>query len=367
MSSICWPRAASLVLGAAIVRLLAADQGPAPQIAAEIQRIGREWKTASPADPFLKSVASSSQAALKAADDSLRAGRVYLTLESLAQAVDLLHGAREVSEETAAMAKGMSAFEAEWGKTSREITAFSKQIRARKWDGSPAALRALAEASLGRSGPLLDGGRGFAIANGPKDGLFYLGEARGQAEYARFCGSLPLARAKQAWAARSLLPELLALQAKADAAFQPPRSIEQHPRFIALNSTIKLARELDSAKSYYGAMYQYLEAVRHYGMLDAAPLDAAQQAELRTAVEAERRKLDASESDDSLAQLFLERADAQTAHAGGAAPSADEWRSAQVIVSQVLPAYAAALKAAPPVQQTAGKTIDVTLVRWPYT
>ena len=366
MSSTRWPRAASLVLGATVLRLLAADQGPAPQIAAEIQRIEREWKTASPSDPFLKSVGSSVQAALKAADDSLRAGRVYLALESLAQAADLLHGAQEVSEKTSAM-NGMPAFESEWGKTSQQVAALSKQVRARKWDGAPAALRALAETSLGRSVPLLDGGRGFAIANGPKDGLFYLGEARGQAEYAKFCGSLPLPRAKQAWAARSLLPELLALQGKADAAFQPPRSIEQHPRFIALNSTIKLARELDSAKSYYGAMYQYLEAVRHFGMLDAAPLDAAQQAALRAAVEAERRKLEASESDDSIVQLFLERGDAQTAHADGAAPSADEWRSAKVIVSQVLPAYAAARTAAPSMPQTAGKTIDVTLVRWPYT
>lgn len=367
MSSIRWPRAASFVLGATVLRLLAADQGPAPQIAAEIQRIEREWKTASPSDPFLKSVGSSVQAALKAADDSLRAGRVYLALESLAQAVDLLHGAQEVSEKTAAMANGMPAFESEWGKTGNQVAALSKQVRARKWDGAPAALRALAETSLGRSVPLLDGGRGFAIANGPKDGLFYLGEARGQAEYAKFCGSLPLARARQAWAARSLLPELLALQAKADAAFQPPRSIEQHPRFIALNSTIKLARELDSAKSYYGAMYQYLEAVRHYGMLDAAPLDAAQQAELRSAVEVERRKMETSAHDDSIVQLFLERADAQTAHAGGGAPSADEWRSAKVIVSQVLPAYAAARTAAPSIPQAAGKTIDVTLVRWPYT
>jgi hypothetical protein len=366
MASIRWSGAASLVLGAAIARLLAADQSPAPQIAAEIQRIAREWKAASD-DPFIKNVAGSSQASLKAADDSLRSGRIYLALESLAQAVDLLNGAQVVVEKTATVGSGMPAFESEWGKASQRLAALTRQVRARKWDGSPAALRALSETSLGKSAPLLDGGRGFALANGPKDGLFYLGEARGQAEFAKFCGSLPLARAKRAWAARSLLPELLALQGKADAAFQPPRSIEQHPRFIALNSTIKLARELDSSKSYYGAMYQYLEAVRHYGMLDAAPLDAARQAELRSAIEAGRRKLEGSERDDSLVQLFLERAAAQTAHAGGAAPSADEWRSAQVIVSQVLPAYAAALTAAPPVQQTAGKTIDVTLVRWPYT
>ena len=75
----------------------------------------------------------------------------------------------------------------------------------------------------------------------------------------------------------SILPELLALQQKANAAFQPPRSIDLHPRFIALNSTIKLARELDASKSYAGALYQYLEAARHYGMLFMPSVDAAQQ------------------------------------------------------------------------------------------
>src|SRR5438309_900221 len=80
--------------------------------------------------------------------------------------------------------------------------------------------------------------------------IFYLGEAQGEAEFARFCAGLNLPRKGRAIALRSLLPELLALQEKTNAAFQPPRSIDQHPRFIALNSTLKLARELDAAKLY---------------------------------------------------------------------------------------------------------------------
>jgi hypothetical protein len=247
------------------------------------------------------------------------------------------------------------------------VASLSREVQAQKWSTAPAALRALSETSLGRSVPLLDGGRGFAMANGPADGLFYVGEARGQAEFARFCGSLPLIRKQPGWQARSLLPELLALQSKADAAFRPPRSIEQHPRFIALNSALKLARELDSAKSYYGALYQYLDAIRHYGMLDPALPDASRQAELKSAIAAEQSRLTSSTRDDSILQLFLERAAAQAAHADGSAPSLDEWRSAEAIVTEVLPAYTAALKPASASEQVGGKTIDVTLVRWPYT
>lgn len=359
-------RAAALLLGVALLRPIAADQNPAPQIAAEIQRIERALKDVAPAVPSMEPVVSGSRSSLKGANEALQSERIYLALERLVQAVDLLQGVRAVAEQSDAMKGGMPAFEAEWGKASLNLAALSREVRARNWSGSPAALRALAETSLGRSVPLLDGGRGFALATGPKDGLLYLGEAQGQAEFARFCATLRMA-GKSRLLGRSLLPELLALQAKADAAFQPPRSIEQHPRFIALNSTIKLARELDSTKSYYGALYQYLEAVRHFGMLDAAPVGEARQAQLTPAIEAERRKLAGSSRDDSILELFLERAAAQAKHPDGSAPSADEWRSAQVIVSQVLPAYAAALKAAPAVQQSKGKTIDVTLVRWPYT
>jgi hypothetical protein len=78
-------------------------------------------------------------------------------------------------------------------------------------------------------------------------------------------------------------------------------------------------------------------------------------------------KLNASKQDDSIVQLFLERAEFQIAHPDGSAPSADEWRSAWVILDQVLPAYAAAQKQAALRQQASGKTIDLVLVRWPYT
>lgn len=356
------------MLGAVVVvRLFAANQSPAVQLAAEIQRIERAWKEISLADPSIASLASSSRASLKAAGESLQSGRLYLAIERLTQATDLYHGARAVVERTEKVTNGLPAFETEWGKASLDLVALAREVQSKKWRDAPAALRALSETALGRSVPLLDGSRGFATATGPKDGLFYLGEALGEAEFAKFCGSLTLPRKSRGWAARSLLPELLALQAKADAAFQPPRSIEQHPRFIALNSTIKLARELDSSKSYYGAFYQYLEAVRHYGMLDAAPADEARQQELTSAIDAESKKLAGTARDDSILQLFLERAGSQTAHADGSAPSADEWRSVQVIVSQVIPAYAAALKAAAPLHQSKNKTIDVTLVRWPYT
>lgn len=158
-----------------------------------------------------------------------------------------------------------------------------------------------------------------------------------------------------------MLPELVALQERTNAAFRPPKSIEQHSRFIALNSAIKLARELDAAKSYHGAFYQYLEAVRHFAMLDQPALDAATQDRARQELKAAAGRFGRAQ-DDSIAGLLVERALAWAEHG-----EADEWRGAQVIASRVLPAYYAVLKGAPSAPRSNGKTVEVTLVRWPYT
>ena len=192
--------------------------------------------------------------------------------------------------------------------------------------------------------------------------------AEGEADFAAFSASLKTAGEKApGFPLRSFLPELQKLQEKTNAAFQPPKSIELHSRFIALNSAIKLAEELDASRFYAGALYEYLDAVRHYGMLEARPLDADQKARLLRQLPIEWKKLDRAANDDSIAQLFVERAEFYVMHADGSLPSEDEWRGAQVIVDQVLPAYYAAQKPAAAVQRASGKTVDITLVRWPYT
>jgi len=359
---------ALLVIFFLILALPSPGQNAASQIKAETQRLQQSLKDKPISDPDFRDLNSMAEGGLKAAAEALSAGWFYLSLERLNQASDLLHGARFAAEKKAATTKGgMPVFESEWSRASLSLSALEQETRKSNWNDAPAALRALAETAQGRTMPLLDGARGFAIATGPKDGLFYLGEAQGQAEFTKLCASLDFPRKAGTLPRRSLLPELRSLQEKTNAAFVPPRSTELHPRFIALNSTLNVARELDAARAYSGALYQYLDAVRHYGMLDAPPVDAARQSELKAAAVALLKKLAASGRDDSIAQLFAERAASQVAPPGGSAPSADEWRSAQVIIDQVMPAYYATLKAASPLQQASGKTIDLTLVRWPYT
>jgi hypothetical protein len=346
---------------------VSAQDHASSQINREIERLQKSLKDKPVSVPDFVPVNGMARDALKAATDALNAGHLYISLERLNEAASVLQGARVAEEKATAVQGGLPAFETEWGKVSLRLTAFDQDARKQNWSHAPLALRALAEAAQGRSIPLLDGGRGFATSMKPTDGLFYMGQAEAEAEFAKFCASLSLPRKPEPFPLRSFLPELQKLQEKTNAAFQPPKSIDQHSRFIALNSALKLAEELDASKFYAGALYQYLEATRQYGMLDGVVPDPSRQSALKQAIAGAQKKLEESQRDDSIAQIFLERAASYIAHPDGSAPTADEWKSAQLILDQVLPAYFAADKPAAPLLRASGKTVDITLVRWPYT
>src|SRR5262249_48925298 len=338
------------------------------RIAAQISRIQQTLRTNPITDPDLAPVVDSVSQDLTEASAALESGKFFLSLEKLLQAENLLSAARFPNEKTEAVKSSYPAFEAEWKTVSQTVTSVNQQSHAKDWSRSPAAVRALAETALARSVPLLDGGRGFALSTKPADGLFYLGQAQGEAASANFASSLTMQRNGAPFPLRSFLPELQALQRKTNQAFKPPRSVEFHQRFIALNSALKLAQELDAQKSYAGSLYQYLEAVRHFGMLEAAPVAVRNQPSLKEAASAAQKKFAGSKNDDSILQIFLGRAVSQIAHAEASAPSADDqWRSAKIILDSVVPAYFAAQKPAAVLAKSDAKTAQLTLVRWPYT
>jgi hypothetical protein len=356
-----------VAVAAVILALPAAAQDAASQIQGEVERLQQllaKKPVSFPGNPDANRGAGD---ALKSALKDQSAGRLYRSLEEFGQVTDFVHGAWTIMDKTEAVKSGLPAFEAEWEKASAGITALDRQTRTTNWSDSPAALQALSETAKAETMPLLEAGRGFAVSTEPKDGLFHIGEAQGQAEFAAFVASLRLPRKGAAYPLRSLLPELASLQQKVNAAFQPPRSIDLHVQFMLINTALKQATELDATKSYAGALYQYLLAVGYYGMLDAAPQDSSQQTTLKIALAAVRQKLDASQRDDSIAELFLERAESQLAHVDGSAPSADDWKIAKVITEQVLPAYYAADHPLAAPQRASGKPVEITLVRWPYT
>jgi hypothetical protein len=371
--------------------LLAAKQDLAARMAAEVERL-RQVVDAKPlGDPDWKDARPAIAGGLEQVGEALRARRVYLALERLQAARGSLRALELAKTAALAGGGGMAGFDAAWSKAGVELATADRQARARRWDGAPAALRALSEAAQGTTLTLLAASRAYAGVTRPGAGYYYLGEAGAAAEFAAFCYSLRDAAPPATDAAtpvpapgtpaaaitpvapiapmplHSVLPELQRLQQLTDAAYKPPRPQKFHGSFINLNATIKAAGELDAAGLYAGALYLYLNGLQDLATIDPPVPGAAERAQLPGRIAALRKQVAAVHQDASLAELFLERAEALLAPQG-TAPAPQAWAQAAALAGQVVPAWLAVVAAAPlPAVQTAAAAVTVTLVRWPFT
>jgi hypothetical protein len=184
---------------------------------------------------------------------------------------------------------------------------------------------------------------------------------RGQLAFAEFCRSLKGPAAGAEPKLRSLAPDIDAFERRLLAAYAPPASIDSHGDFIGANSSLKEARELDAAGLRHGALLRLLQATLRMASPPASPPAAAEVAEQLAAA---RARL-ADGTDHSIARIFIESAEGDLEAAAakpGTPPSV-----AAAIVSEVLPAYTAALGPAPRPAPRPDPVATVTLVRWPYT
>jgi hypothetical protein len=322
----------------------------AARVGSELDRLSREAEAMAAAGGDAKDMAAQSTTTLESAKRSLSSGRFYAALEDLGRARVRLFAAGASGRS----GKTGEAFDKFWTGERADLAEADRKSLAAAPSDLPAAVEALAQAAEGQTMVLADASRAYERVTGPQAGFYYLGEARGDADWAAFCRSLGLHVEAVRAPLRSIAPELAALQERAGAVFQPPLSIDRHPQFIRFNATLKLAGELDARGRRAGALYEYLDAVQQL-----AAIVPAKKAPAET-IESASRRLAASTRDESLGLLFVERAqNASGAPAGQGAVAA--------ILGEVLPAYAEALAPPPAAAAPPAPAIAVTLVRWPYT
>jgi hypothetical protein len=352
----------------------ATHQNASSRIKSQIDQLRQEVDGKPVSRPEWKEAKQDISESLQWADDDVRAGRLYVSLEELAGAWDSLRGAEGATQKTEEqlLEEGLPGVESELKRIQIELTAFEKQATQRNWDAAPVAVCALGEKAAGQTLKLLEGAHGFAkltdldkkaLSDNYASTLYYAGESKAQAQFNAFCYTLDLPRKAVASHLRSISSEVQQLQTRVVTAYRSPRSINHHADFIRLNATLKLADELDAARLYAGALYQYLDATQQFDMLFATAPAVAKQSRLRKSLQKMSADLRGSQQDHSIAQLFLERAEAGLTRSQGAAG----WIAVETIVEQVLPAYFAVLKASPPSEHRAPAQVTVTLVRWPYT
>ena len=336
-------------------------------LAAEIDRWTEFLRTHTAEDPISKDVEASSEPVLARAREALAEGKRLLALHRLAAARANLASLAYARGRPDAARKDAAGFDAEWARMGAVLKADLGRPRPDRLAGvTPAAVRALGEAALPQVRIFYDASREYGRATMAENGLFYLGNAQAQSELVRLVPKLSYAAPRRsAPKLRSIAPELDALEARILAAYRPPASIEKHPEFIAASGFLKEARELDSFGLRYGALYKYLQAALRAGLAASSGTNVDAEA-VRARLRALDRRLLEGNSDDSLARLYVETAEADLASPlAGKTPA-----TAAVIASDVLPLYLAVLEPPRPragAPTKAARPVTVTLVRWPYT
>ncbi len=344
----------------------AQDPTSTDPVSVEIQRWSDYIKTNTATDALWTQARQAAEPALGRAAQALSDGRRLLAIQRLAAARELLAASQYVAEQPGKT--DAAAFEAEWQHLGKTLASGVEAARSSTVANlRSAALRALAEAALSQVKVYRDASLEYGRNTMPENGFFYLGTARAQLALVELLPSFSTAgaggAARAAIAPRSLSAELDALEADLLAAYRPPAAIDRHPEFIRASAALKEARELEAAGQRHGALLRYLQAAQRVAPLRPSPPAPGEASAAAASLKEWQSRLSKERKDHSLAQLFLEEAQAALE---GNAPAANPGAAA-VVANDVLPRYLSALEPAKAAPAKPAIAVTVTLVRWPYT
>ncbi len=349
------------VLLAAAAASLGSAAAPRDPLAAEIGRWSAFLRSNNSKDEMWTQVKEAVTPVLARADAALKKGRRLLALQRLASAQANLAASAYMQERPPAQHSD-AGFEAEWKRMGGVLRADLRTPPSTAFDGvEPAAVRAMGEAALPQVRIFYDASLEYGRNTMPDAGLFYIGSAQAERDFAAFCRAMSAPAPRPAPPLRSLSGEIDRLEGEVLAAYRPPASIDHHRDFILANSALKEARELDAAGLRYGALLRYLQAAQRFAPVRKAPafLNGPALTQRLNGIDA---RLSSGRFDDSVGRIFLEAARDEAEGGEGRNPE-----TAAVIVTDVLPRYFAALEPARPVAPRPDARVTVTLVRWPYT
>lgn len=300
---------------------------------------------------------------LKKAAEALSNGQKYYALHILGS-VRYMLAARQYLDSVPADARTqLTVLDADWKKAGQTINPVLEGKGLPTLAGQPAAVRAVAEVSLGEIRPYYEASLEYGRNTVADAGLFYIGSAFAQLEFARFCSTLSYEHPARQPDAPSLAQEMDGFENELLALYKPPASVDSHPLFIRTSGLLKEARELMSAGQTEGALYRYLNArLRLTGITGAGSPMTSEEAISRAA--AAEKKFEEDPGDHSIARIFLEMGVSEAADTG---KDSKGGQTARAVFDVVLPHYFASLQPAKAQPPKLAPLVTVTLVRWPYT
>jgi hypothetical protein len=357
------PAAVAAVVACAWLTSAVAHSDPSEKteaVAQEIARLRAFLGATTASDEITTEIKDSMGPMLAQAEQARADGYPLLALLRLARAQEGVVAAQYLNARSPEERKDVALFEKEWARLGPTLDAAP---RAAALEGvTPAAVRALGEAALPQVRVYYEASLEYGRNTQADAGLYYLGAAQAQRDFAEFCRRLASPVALPPPPLRALAPELDALERDLLAAYKAPAAIDRHREFIVASAALKEARELDAAGLRHGAFLRYLTALQRFEPLrPEAP--ALSKEQIQRAVEAFAARLDASATDPSIGRVFVEYARADLRQATDKAPAA----MAAAIVGGIVPRYFQALEPVGPRPPAPAPRVTVTLVRWPYT
>src|SRR5262245_12107270 len=161
-----------------------------------------------------------------------QAGRVFLSLYLLQQPAAVLPAYEYQKAKTEVEKGGMEAFEQEWRRLGSELAEKERRLTTAPERQVPQVVKAIIERSLTQVQPHYQSGRLYGQQTTVDSGLFYLGLAKAQLEFAIFCRNLTVAATGATAPLRSLAPELEGLEKEALQAYRRLGATDRQNTFI---------------------------------------------------------------------------------------------------------------------------------------
>jgi hypothetical protein len=271
--------------------------------------------------------------------ETLQSGQVYLSLYYLQSAeADLIALAYQRANSEVEQ-QGVEGFEKAWRRLGEQLSEGEKRLAAGRFRQSPVVVKALAEISQSQVQPYYKSGRLFGLNTTIKDGMYYLGKASANLCFAIYCQQLNFSQTLSRVRYHSLERQLQQAERETVKAFQQAKTAAQQQRYIPVNSTLKMAWELNRAGSFSGALFQYMEVCLKLGLIKEAAFDEPRLSALHKQSESMRVRLSVSKTDHSIALLYWQMAQQALQRQAVDKVNGDALKRAAVILEEVLPRY----------------------------
>jgi hypothetical protein len=318
---------------------MAASEDFSGRVTAEIAK-GRAVLSATTPNESLKGNFTDTQTLFGDAETQLKANQPFVCLETIAYAWASTQAQALAGGGWGSAEKGIDALTKEWEKAGQAIAADRKKFPARPLAGQVAAIRALAELSLGQVQENYDASLDYGRAQGLAFGAYYIGRAQGHLRAALFFAELKGPQTRPILPLGSVAAQIAAAEKEILAAYAKPGSTTFHTNFILANSSIKLSRELETQGYHYGALMILMRAVYSFAQNNAKTPPASDIPTMQAAVAEWKKQLAASKRDHSIGEVYVQKTENALAAGAAAGEAGDAQRlRAALLLNVVLPKY----------------------------